>query len=52
MTRPNDEKENRALHGLTRTLIQNMVTGVTEGFKKNSTSTASATVCRSRARTS
>lgn len=34
VTRPNDEKENRALHGLTRTLIANMVQGVTEGFKK------------------
>ena len=34
VTRPNDEKLNRSLHGLTRTLIQNMVTGVTEGFKK------------------
>ncbi len=33
--RPNDEKENRSLHGLTRTLIANMVTGVTDGFKKN-----------------
>lgn len=32
--RPNDQKENRALHGLTRSLIQNMVTGVTEGFSK------------------
>ena len=32
--RPNDEKQNRALHGLTRTLINNMVIGVTEGFKK------------------
>lgn len=32
--RPNDEKENRALHGLTRTLIANMVKGVSEGFKK------------------
>ena len=32
--RPNDEKENRALHGLTRSLIHNMVVGVTEGFKK------------------
>ncbi len=32
--RPNDEKENRALHGLTRALIHNMVVGVTEGFKK------------------
>lgn len=32
--RPNDEKENRALHGLTRTLVFNMVKGVSEGFKK------------------
>ena len=34
VTRPNDAKENRALHGLTRTLIHNMVIGVTEGFSK------------------
>ena len=34
ITRPNDEKENRALHGLTRTLLNNMVVGVTEGYKK------------------
>ena len=34
VTRPNDAKENRALHGLTRTLISNMILGVTEGFKK------------------
>ncbi len=34
VVRPNDEKENRSLHGLTRTLINNMVIGVTEGFKK------------------
>ena len=34
VTRPNDEKDSRALHGLTRTLISNMVTGVTEGYKK------------------
>lgn len=32
--RPNDQKENRSLHGLTRSLVANMVTGVTEGFKK------------------
>ena len=32
--RPNDEKENRALHGTTRALINNMVKGVTEGFTK------------------
>ncbi len=34
VSRPNDEKENRALHGLTRTLISNMIVGVSEGFKK------------------
>ncbi len=34
VTRPNDAKQNRALHGLTRALIANMVKGVTEGYKK------------------
>ncbi len=34
VTRPNDLKESRALHGLTRTLLNNMVVGVTQGFKK------------------
>ena len=34
VSRPNDEKQNRALHGLTRTLVNNMVVGVTEGFQK------------------
>ena len=34
VTRPNDEKENRALHGLTRTLLNNMVVGVKDGFAK------------------
>ncbi len=34
VTRPNDEKENRAAHGLYRSLIQNMVVGVSEGYKK------------------
>ncbi len=34
VTRPNDDKQNRALHGLTRSLIHNMVVGVTDGFKK------------------
>ena len=34
VSRPNDEKENRALHGLTRALLHNMVVGVTEGYKK------------------
>ena len=32
--RPDDTKENRSLHGLTRSLIHNMVVGVTEGFEK------------------
>ncbi|MCA0146074.1 50S ribosomal protein L6 [Blastococcus sp. LR1] len=32
--RPNDERQNRALHGLSRTLIANMITGVTEGYTK------------------
>ena len=34
VSRPNDNKENRSLHGLTRTLISNMVIGVNETFKK------------------
>ena len=34
VSRPDDEKENRALHGLTRSLLHNMVVGVTEGFSK------------------
>ncbi|MGN0503860.1 MAG: 50S ribosomal protein L6 [Ruminococcus sp.] len=34
VARPDDQKENRSLHGLTRTLINNMVVGVSEGFKK------------------
>ena len=34
VTRPNDEKETRALHGLTRTLLNNMVVGVKDGFSK------------------
>ena len=32
--RPNDERRNKALHGLTRSLVNNMVIGVTEGYKK------------------
>lgn len=35
VTRPNDEKENRALHGLTRALINNLVVGVSAGFTKS-----------------
>ena len=34
VTRPNDQKENRSLHGLTRTLIANMIEGVANGYKK------------------
>lgn len=34
VTRPDDKKESRSLHGLTRTLISNMVKGVTDGFTK------------------
>ena len=33
--RPSEQKDHKALHGLTRTLISNMVVGVTDGFKKN-----------------
>ena len=35
VSRPDDEKENRALHGLTRALLHNMVVGVTEGYTKS-----------------
>jgi large subunit ribosomal protein L6 len=34
VTRPSDRRDHRALHGLTRTLVANMVQGVTEGFEK------------------
>jgi large subunit ribosomal protein L6 len=34
VTRPDDERDSRARHGLTRTLVANMVTGVTEGYEK------------------
>jgi large subunit ribosomal protein L6 len=34
VARPNDERKSKSLHGLTRTLIANMVTGVTEGYEK------------------
>ena len=34
VARPNDDKESRSLHGLTRTLINNMVVGVTDGYEK------------------
>ena len=41
--RPSEDKLHKSLHGLTRTLVHDMVVGVTEGFKKGWTSTASAT---------
>jgi ribosomal protein L6, bacterial type len=34
VSRPNDERESRSLHGLTRTLISNLITGVTDGYSK------------------
>ena len=34
VTRPNDERQSKALHGLSRTLVANMITGVTEGYSK------------------
>ena len=34
VSRPNDSREARSLHGLTRTLISNMITGVTDGYEK------------------
>ncbi|MBR5116565.1 MAG: 50S ribosomal protein L6 [Lachnospiraceae bacterium] len=34
LTRPNDEKRNKAMHGLSRALLNNMVIGVTDGFEK------------------
>ena len=35
VTRPDDERASRSLHGLTRTLVANMVTGVTTGYEKS-----------------
>ena len=35
VSRPSDSKQHKSLHGLTRTLVANMVTGVTQGFKKD-----------------
>src|SRR5690606_20123212 len=35
VTRPNDERKSRALHGLARSLVSNMVVGVSEGYKKS-----------------
>ena len=50
--RPDDERQNRALHGLVRSLVNNMVVGVTEGFvRRSSRSSASATAPPPRAPT-
>src|SRR5215217_2688330 len=35
VNRPDDKREHRALHGLTRSLLNNMIVGVTEGYRKN-----------------
>ena len=51
VSRPDDERETRARHGLTRALIHNMVVGVSEGFEKK-LEPASVTACSRRARTS
>ena len=50
VSRPDDERETRARHGLTRALIQNMVTGVSEATPRSSSSLALATVSSSRVR--
>ena len=48
VTRPNDEKLNKSLHGLTRTLIANMVEGAAHGYRRSLRSTVSVIVplCR------
>ena len=51
VTRPSDDKEDRSLHGLTRTLISNMVEGVTTGFKKSWKSTVLVTELLKKAKT-
>lgn len=52
VSRPDDERETRARHGLTRALIHNMVVGVSEASRRSSSSPASVTACSRRARTS
>ncbi len=51
VVRPNDERQNKALHGLSRTLVANMITGVTQGYIKRSRSVVSVTASRRRAPT-
>ncbi len=50
--RPDDERLSKSLHGLSRTLISNMVVGVTEGYEKKLEIVASVTACCRRARPS
>ena len=50
VTRPDDEKLNRSLHGLSRSLLNDMVIGVTQGSPRSWTSTALAIVSRRTAR--
>jgi large subunit ribosomal protein L6 len=52
VTRPDDERLSRSLHGLTRTLIANMVQGVTAGTRRRWKSSAPVTACRPRVPTS
>jgi len=52
VTRPTDRGDDRALHGLTRTLVANMVEGVEKAFPSSSRFRASATARRSRGKTS
>ena len=52
VSRPDDERETRARHGLTRALIHNMVVGVSEGFEKKLELAGVGTACSRRARTS
>lgn len=49
VSRPSDSKAHKALHGLTRSLINNMVVGVSKGFSKISTSAVLATELKSKA---
>ena len=49
--RPSDDKAHRSLHGLTRTLLHNMIVGVHETYRKSWRSTAWATAPAKRART-
>ncbi len=50
VSRPNDLKKMKSLHGLTRTLINNMVIGVTEGYERSLKLTVLVTEHRSRVR--